>query len=297
MNPGSGELNGSLPPYRRIAATLRAEIDSHAIAVGHQIPTQEALRRRFDVSRATVQRALDELRQDGYIDSQQGRGSYVLDPDSRAEPGPGARPGPAGVELAEHLDAAFEDRRITLDSFSLTAETLSSAMQGPLRRIQAGEIEPESLAVRLLVPSPEARLAVPRLVSDPMDTRPLERLRRLAQSHALTLQSSVNRLADLRLMADVSVEIRTVPITPVHKLYLLNGTEALFGYYKVVERTVTYREEDMVIYDFLGLGATLFHYSAAGDSPDPSSAEYVRRSQDWFDSLWSTIAEPLRLFE
>ncbi|MFI9106289.1 GntR family transcriptional regulator [Streptomyces fildesensis] len=291
-----------MPPFRRIADELRAEMDSGVLAAGDQIPTQDALSRRFKVSRATVQRALDELRKGDYIDSQRGRGSYVLRGRTSSRPDHEGRshsgPGPAGVELAEHLEAAFREPRVTLDSFSLTAETLNSALQGPLRSIQAGEIDPpQSVAVRLLLPEPGAQLAVPRLVGDAGDGRPMERLRRLAQSHAHGLQGSVGRLKDLGLVTEASVEIRSVKVTPVNKLYLINGTEALFGYYKVVERTVSYRGEDMEIYDFLGLGATLFHYSAAGAGPDPYSAEYVRRSQDWFDSIWSTIAEPLRLFE
>ncbi|MCM2427049.1 GntR family transcriptional regulator [Streptomyces sp. RKAG337] len=295
MSSGSSETNGSMPPYRRIAAELRAEMDSGALAAGDQIPTQEALSRRFKVSRATVQRALDDLRQDDYIDSQRGRGSYVQGAGVRTGPRQRPGPGPAGVELAEHLDAAFQEPRITVDSFSLTAETLNSAIQGPLRRIQAGEIAPESIAIRLLVPEPAARLAVPRLVNDPEDGRPLERLRQLAQNQVGGLQSSFHRLADLGLVVDASIEIRTVSVTPFHKLYLINGSETLFGYYKIVEHPVSYRGVDMEIYDTLGLGATLFHYSSAGDTPDPYSAEYVRQSQDWFDSVWSTIAEPLRL--
>ncbi|MDF9814739.1 biotin operon repressor [Streptomyces sp. SPB162] len=274
-------------------------MDSGVLAAGDQIPTQKALSRRFKVSRATVQRALDELRKDAYIDSQRGRGSYVLRPSAApAHAAPShAGPGPAGVELAEHLEAAFRVPTVTLDSFSLTAETLNSAMQGPLRLIQAGELEaPESVKVRLLLPSPDAMLAVPRLADDPEDPRPRERLRQLAQSHALGLQSSVGRLADLGLGTEVSVEIKSVAVTPVNKLYLLNETESLFGYYKVVRRTVSYRGEDMDIYDFLGLGATLFHHSAKA-GPDPYGAEFVRRSRDWFESVWSTIAEPLTLFE
>ncbi|MCZ4120856.1 GntR family transcriptional regulator [Streptomyces sp. H39-S7] len=297
MSPNSSEQNGegAVPPFRRIAQKLRAEVDSGELAVGDQLPTQEALSRRFKVSRATVQRALDELRKDSYIDSKRGRGSYVLRPSVAP---PHAGPGPAGVELAEHLEAAFRVPTVTLDSFSLTAETLNSAMQGPLRLIQAGELEaPESVTVRLLLPSPDAMLAVPRLVDDPDDPRPRERLRRLAQSHSLGLQSSVGRLADLGLGTEVSIEIRSVALTPVNKLYLLNGTEALFGYYKVVQRMVSYRGDDMDIYDFLGLGATLFHHSAVETGLDPYGPAFVQRSQDWFDSVWSTIAEPLTLFE
>jgi hypothetical protein len=53
--------------------------------------------------------------------------------------------------------------------------------------------------------------------------------------------------------------------------------------------------QDVEIYDVLGLDATLFHFSATEEGGQ--GAEYVRSSQRWFDSLWSTIAKPLTLFE
>jgi DNA-binding transcriptional regulator YhcF (GntR family) len=220
-------VSGSPPevPYLRIAWELRHDIEQGTFEAGAQLPTQAALVRRFDVSRATVQRALDELRRDGWIDSQQGRGSYVLDRSAAH-----TAPEPAGVGLTDHIDAAFEADRITLDSFSFTSETLNSALQEPLRRVRRGELRPESIAVRLLLPSPDVRLALPKAVGDADDDRPLRRLRRLTISQAVTVQSAVGALADSGHVADVRVDIRTVPLTPMHKhgraVRLLRGRQA-----------------------------------------------------------------------
>lgn len=286
-----------IPPYLRIAAELREQIDEGLLPIGHQIPTQERLCRRFAVSRATVQRALEELRRDGYIDSQQGRGSYVLDRSATLPVSERAMPGQAGVVLANHLNSAFEARHVTLDTFTLTTESLGAAIQAPLGRIRAGELQPESIRLRVLLPSLTSPLAVPRRVVNASDSRPLNRLRGLAQTHAASLLSSIASLADQRLVSDVAVEMRTVEITPLFKVYLFNGTEALSGYYHVVQRSVPIAGEDMEIYDFLGFAAMLFHHSAKGPDPDPYDQASVREMQGWFDSLWSTIAEPLTLFE
>jgi hypothetical protein len=280
------DTDSGAAPYRRIAHLLRAEIVRGDLPAGAQLPTQEALARRFEVSRATIQRALDELRQDGYIDSQQGRGSFVLQR-ARHE----STFGPAGVRLAPSLNAAFQAPHVTLDVFSLTAETLYAALQQPLQRVRTGELRPESVALRLLLPAPDARLAVPQSVADAEDERPLRRLRRLLESQSVGVQSALYGLRDLGHVSDVTVEIRSVAITPVHKLYLLNGEDALFGYYEIIERPVRIAGGDVDIFDVLGLGATLFHFSAGPDT-DEQGKEFVARSQRWFDSLWSTIAEP-----
>lgn len=298
VTPKPGSDGDVTAPYRRIAAELRAEIEDGRPRVGRQMPTQDKLERRFGVSRATIQRALQELRRDGYIDSQRGRGAYVLDrPVAQRVGVKRSRHGQAEPELAAHVAAAFEVERVTLDVFSLTTETLNKAVQVPLQRIRSRDIQPDTITVRLLLPTLEGPLAVPRRVDDVSDEQPLKRLRRLTRNQAEVFQNSLQDVADRRLVSEVSLQIKTVPFTPTHKLYLLNGREALFAYYEVVDRTVSIKGEDMMIYDFLGLDAELFHYSTGGNDPDPHDVEFVRRSQRWFDSLWSTIAEPLTLFE
>lgn len=295
MSQGNELSNHAVAPYRRIAQELRDRIESGLYTVGTQIPTQESLAAHFAVSRVTVQRALRELVDAGHIDSQRGRGSYVQ-PRSD-ETVPRDPPGTSGVALPTHIGKAFGARRVTLDVFSLTTESLNAAVAIPLLRIRSGEISPESIAVRVLLPNLEEPLAVPRRVDEPDDERPLARLRELVRNHTGTLVSSIQALPELGLVPDVSVEVRSVAATPLHKVYLLNETEVLHGYYSVVKRPVAYRGEEMEIYDFLGLGALLFHRSAAGERPDPYDVAFVEQSKSWFESLWSTIAKPMRLFE
>lgn len=306
VSPENAMANGNKPPpYRRIAQKLRDEIKDGHHPVGELLPTQASLVKRFDVSRATVQRALEELRQEGYIDSQQGRGSEVLRQSAEHSPGPVQRPvqrepAAAGVSLGEHIAAAFEADEVTLDAFTLTTETLNQAVQPSLMRIRAGELSPRSITVRLLVPSLEALLALPRSVSDPTDQRPLARLRELVKAHAVSFESSIRALEDRKdreLVPEVKIERRAVAVTPLQKVYLLNGTEALTGFYRVMKRDVWFGKEKLPIYDVLGLEAKLFHHSSADAEVDPMSAVYVEETTEWFESLWSTIAEPLRLFE
>jgi hypothetical protein len=89
-----------------------------------------------------------------------------------------------------------------------------------------------------------------------------------------------------------------VPVTPLHKLYLINGDQALFGHYQVVERPVLFgdgRSEN--IFDVLGIDAVLFPYRRDEREPESADTRFVDQAQAWFDSVWSTIAEPVTLFE
>lgn len=277
-----------VPPYRRIARELRAEIDRGRYAVGDQLPTQHSLSRQFNVARTTIQRALDELREHGYIDSQQGRGAYVLDRLAATHPRT------AEAELGQRLDAAFEAEHVTLDAICFTSETLHSVLHTPLQRIHSGEIGPASITVRLLLPSLTAHIGLPQRVGAPEDDRPLQRMRQLTRSHALVFVNTLQELANHGHVPHVSVEMRSVPITPMQKLYVLNGKEVLFGFYNVRTNAVTLGDGTMDIYDVLGLYAPLFHYS---DAHGPQSADFVKQSLAWFDSYWSTLAHPLTLLE
>lgn len=64
------------PGYQQVAETLRQEI-SQGIYKDERLPTQDALAKRFDVSRVTIQRALTDLRNEGVIYSLKGKGIFV----------------------------------------------------------------------------------------------------------------------------------------------------------------------------------------------------------------------------
>jgi GntR family transcriptional regulator len=67
----------SLPPYRRIAEDLRAQIESGALAPGDRVRSENELKDEYGTTRVTVRKALALLRADGLISSEQGRGAFV----------------------------------------------------------------------------------------------------------------------------------------------------------------------------------------------------------------------------
>lgn len=73
----AAEINEA-PLYRQLVDALRNDIANGVHAVGDRLPTEDALCRRFDVSRHTVREALRALRGEGLIASRQGAGTTVL---------------------------------------------------------------------------------------------------------------------------------------------------------------------------------------------------------------------------
>jgi DNA-binding transcriptional regulator YhcF (GntR family) len=285
---GPSQPAGPQPPDQ-IAEVLRRRIRSGELAPASRLPTQRALAEEFGVSRAVIRQVLGLLEREGYLGSR-GRGApaQVMAPVQEI-------PRPADVELADRIAHAFQSEHVSIDAFSLTTETLNSALAGPLIAVSAGELKPRSINVRILLPSPDLRHAFPRLVSDPADPRPRQRLQRITRTFSASLHHQLISLAERKLVPTVRVEIRTVPVTPLYKLYLLNGLEALTGFYQVVSRPVEFEQEELEIYDVLGLSSKIFRASRDKDSRDEQEAAFVEESRLWFESLWSTIAQPVTL--
>ncbi|WP_454857575.1 GntR family transcriptional regulator [Promicromonospora soli] len=65
------------PRHEQIAAELRDQILSGDLAPGSQIPSTAQLVARFDAANATIQRALRNLKDEGFLDSRVGKGVYV----------------------------------------------------------------------------------------------------------------------------------------------------------------------------------------------------------------------------
>ena len=67
----------SIPIYLQIADELRQNIETAVYPVGSQLPTEVELSDRFGVNRHTLRRAIDQLRQDGLVRVDRGRGMFV----------------------------------------------------------------------------------------------------------------------------------------------------------------------------------------------------------------------------
>ena len=65
--------------YKKVYSILKQEIREGKYETGKLLPPEHFFESRFDVSRTTVRKALELLSRDGYVDSQQGRGTIVLD--------------------------------------------------------------------------------------------------------------------------------------------------------------------------------------------------------------------------
>jgi DNA-binding transcriptional regulator YhcF (GntR family) len=279
--------------YVQVAADLRGEILDGTWPMGAPLPTHADLTARFNVSRITVQRALKQLQDEGYVVSRQGKGTTVAD--WRSARRTGRRRESAPKTLKRHVARAFEAEHVTIDAYCLTAETLHNALADPVDRIIEGEITPASIRLRLLLPSLQAQLAVPRRIDGLDDDWPLRHLRRLMSGHAYQIRHRVMALAERLPGADVTVRMRTVAITPTKKTYLLNGREVLEGDYRITKRSMRLEEtgETTEVYDVLGLGALLFrHVRDEGDEESEGSLK-VEESKLWFDSYWDSIATDL----
>ncbi|CAM3695210.1 GntR family transcriptional regulator [Nocardiopsis rhodophaea] len=66
------------PKYVQVAEELQRRITEGDYPPGELLPSESQLTDEFDVARPTVVRALQLLRQGGWIESQQGKGRYVL---------------------------------------------------------------------------------------------------------------------------------------------------------------------------------------------------------------------------
>ncbi|MER0445216.1 winged helix-turn-helix domain-containing protein [Streptomyces sp. Edi4] len=291
-------------PRDVVADGLRALICGGELRVGERLPTQAELSARFAVPRGAVRGAVELLEREGLIRrAQQGTPPTVA---RSAAPGrdgraggdggdvPGRRrhaPRPAGVFLGERVAWCFREEEVTIDAYCLNGETLAAALAGPLVAVQAAGFGPRRVTVRVLLPDAEAPLALPQVIGDLGNVRPRERLRITSNHIYGSLRHSLRMLKVRDLVDDVSVEARKVAITPTQKVYILNGREVLAGHYQVTERTVDLDRNPIDIYDMLGVEGMLFRHAVVDD--DPVTRGYVEQTQQWFDSLWNTIARPL----
>jgi len=66
--------------YSRVETVLASEITDGALRVGDQLPTEDSLIARFEVSRITVRRAIQNLVSRGLVEIRRGRGTFVAAP-------------------------------------------------------------------------------------------------------------------------------------------------------------------------------------------------------------------------
>ncbi len=90
--------NGDAPPkYAQVVAQIKRRIERGEYPPGSLLPSEHQLVDEFGLSRPTIVKALSALRQDGWIDTQQGKGSFVR-----------GRPALAGAERTRPAHGVLE---------------------------------------------------------------------------------------------------------------------------------------------------------------------------------------------
>ncbi|WP_447761221.1 GntR family transcriptional regulator [Sphingopyxis panaciterrae] len=74
-----GDTESSGLRYQRLSNALRASIAERDFPPGGAIPPERTLAERYDVSRVTVRRAVDELVNEGLLVRRHGAGTFVVD--------------------------------------------------------------------------------------------------------------------------------------------------------------------------------------------------------------------------
>jgi len=115
------------PPFRQIASLIRTAIEAGLYRDGDQIPPEAELIAHFAVARMTVRNAINQLRIEGLLRSEHGRGVFVCNPAVRPPAGP--------LNLDDLVDLAEVIGQITGHVLS---PNQSSKLQNSYRRAQAG---------------------------------------------------------------------------------------------------------------------------------------------------------------
>lgn len=76
------DRRSGIPAFRQVASDIREKITAGHYAAGEQLPSERELVETYDVSRPTIRDAIAQLRTEGLVTSEHGRGVFVRPPAS-----------------------------------------------------------------------------------------------------------------------------------------------------------------------------------------------------------------------
>ncbi|MFD6873196.1 MULTISPECIES: GntR family transcriptional regulator [unclassified Streptomyces] len=265
------------PPYEQVARSLGAAIRTRKLAPGERLPSHKMLTDHYGFARATIQRALRDLEDEGLVVSRKGSGVFVRNRTER----------PAG--LRPYVEQAFASHNVTIDFAGFSSETLHGALQEPLDKIRVGRLTPASIRIRILVPDMAVPQAAPVRRDDCADDPRLRaRMHDIMVGYTRSISDAISELSHLGLVQESSVDVRVHSGTQFFKLYVINNEDAFFGYYPIRPNKVVAQGEAIEIYDLVGKDTILFHHSL-NEGDTSSGAQQVEQARMWFDSVWETI--------
>ncbi|MET8825764.1 GntR family transcriptional regulator [Streptomyces sp. NPDC004610] len=283
-NDDTTPSGGGRRSAQEIADALRERIRAGELRAGDRLPTQADLVAEFGVERGTIRQALRVLQDDGLL-THVSKGSPPRIAELRTDPD---RSRAARVVLISYLAEAFRSPRVRIDALCFTAETLLWAIGEMCTAVGRGEVRPEKVEVRCLLPGPGVELPYPRPVGGDAE------LRELMQDRWKQQIKDQTQVMDFYLTSvmggygvDARAAFRFLPFAPSVKQYVLNGSVALQGNYQVTTRLY----EDLPdtppfeILDVNGFTSRLFEFRRDRGGQDPA---IVEDTQNCFDALWES---------
>ncbi|WP_230396545.1 FadR/GntR family transcriptional regulator [Streptomyces blattellae] len=279
-------MNGNRRSPEEIADILRERIRVGALRAGDRLPTQAELVDEFGVERGAVRQALRILQAQDLL-THVTKGSPPRVAEVRPEP---QQSRAARVVLKTYLAEAFGSSAVRIDAVCFTAETLMWALGEMCTAVARGEVHPDSVEVRCLLPGPDVPLPYP----DPVDRPPKIREKvheslkeQIVQQQEVmrTYLSTLTRDHDI----DTKVTFRSLTFVPSMKQYVLNGTLALQGNYQPARRSYEDLpgEDPFEVIDVSGFKSALFEFRRDRGGQD---AEIVEDTKNCFDALWESNA-------
>ncbi|MBT5265963.1 MAG: GntR family transcriptional regulator [Rhodospirillaceae bacterium] len=194
------------PLYHQILLVLRQQIEDGLYRTGDRLPGEFELASRFDVSRITVKRALNELVRLGLVKREQGRGTTVT---ARSAPLSFRATASGRIENLRDMGLETQARLLAFDYVSATAN-VAEALE-----IQIGETVQRAVRVRSIGGEPFSYLIsfVPERIgrsyeAGDLDASPLLSLIEatgavVARAH----QSITATLADTEMASELKIDI------------------------------------------------------------------------------------------
>ncbi|MDO0934250.1 winged helix-turn-helix domain-containing protein [Streptomyces sp. DG2A-72] len=266
--------------FRFVRSHLMARLRDGTYTVGARLKTQRELAEELAVSRETVQKVFGQLAEEGYIETRRGSGSVVV----RL---PGTRDSQGEPTLYDSIDEAFGEPEVSLDVVSLTSESLVGHFKAQVERVEARQLAPRRVVVRMMLPSEGADLLYPRAPDPKDDVRVRERWRNRVRVHVAEMGDYCERLQAAGV--DTTLEVRKVRWTPDFKLYMFNDAHALKGLYIPVEAPLRLDDGTMVkeAIDVKGVGVSLRRFEKSSGADVDSDYDDYRA---WFESHWKLVA-------
>jgi DNA-binding GntR family transcriptional regulator len=99
-----------MPAYLQVAGDLREQIRTGRLGPGDKLPSMAQLRAQYGVSNTVIRDALNELRRDGAVIGQQGKGVFVSEQGATSMAAPGDSTIQARVEELTASVRLLEER-------------------------------------------------------------------------------------------------------------------------------------------------------------------------------------------